>query len=723
MHLFEGPEEQAIELARRVRGGARVTIADEQGKRALLTATAEHLGGDAVLVHVPRDLDRAAYTMLSAAAQCGAEALHRTAAQLAAHQSDPSSALEALDRALGNRPLLVEAPDILVGAPSDAEIRDVFKPSLLKVHEWIERRASVTVAHGDLEGIVHPRLGALSAGGSWNAALLWTRAAQDADRYTLAVARALLLGAATDDPALGWDTESIIGDLWQGMTRDLVDLVALLAVHGRPVARSLFERLGLVPAAVIDRAADAFLVEQSRGSLRLVAPAAWQDLLAPAARRDRHRRLGEAFAVVAREGSADDTAPLAVLEAHRHYAAVPDEESAREFSRFGVAMLLATAKRISLDGRYDALNYNRSARTYEMVLRLDDQVRAGNDTEGIGSRARAYALHYLAYNRYKARSRPDGPSPAETLATYREALTIWPQNALFWSRTIGCCFVAGRYEEGTRTRDEAFNKVPPHPQRAWLLIGRTVDHLLRRNLVLGAMLVWRDHRPATLVERDIERELLARLAGGWEERRLWARGATTLPLRTPTEVRITSEQREFHGHLLGLTRSGSSPEASFTAVVSALLGEFLGLLEDPELAPDRVERRQALIDRLDLEALRAGDANSRWIAYLASLDERVEAGEMTEAQRSMLLRLWRRATTAFPTLRRPAIGPTQDDQLHLSWSFADRRGVTLTIDLERDGRVDWFYRNAADGVVLGTKEGSEPDLPGEALPLLAAFAP
>lgn len=47
--------------------------------------------------------------------------------------------------------------------------------------------------------------------------------------------------------------------------------------------------------------------------------------------------------------------------------------------------------------------------------------------------------------------------------------------------------------------------------------------------------------------------------------------------------------------------------------------------------------------------------------------------------------------------------------------------MTLTIDVEPDGRVDWFYCNAVDNQVCGTEDEPESELPEEALHLLKHF--
>lgn len=694
-----------------------MTLASTPGKAWLLHETARLLGPDAVIVHVPRDLDKTAYVLLSAAAQCGAEPLQKTAAQLAAHQADPSEALDVLASALGHRPLLVADLDALEGAAADGELRDVFAPSLRKVSAWLQTKASVITRTTTVGDETRMLLDGPRASNGWDSQLVWKRVGGDVELYTLAVARVLLLGVPLDDHSLGWDVDSIIGDLWDGTTHDVRQMITLLAVHGRPFPRRQLDGLGLVSAAAIDVGIRSHLVEPSRDLLRLTASSVWLGLLSPPERIEGHRRLAKAFAHIAHEATSLDAAPLAVLEAHRHYAAVPDIEQARQFARFGVQMLLVSAKQMSADARYTESLYDRSSRTYDLVLQLDEQVRAAGDAGGIGTRARAYAIHYRAYNRYKA----GAEGPLETLAAYREALSVWPQNALFWSRTIGGCFVAGRYEEGMRARDDALTSVPKHPQRSAFVIVRTAEHLLRRDLVLAAVLVWRDYQAENFVAQEVGADLRERLAKGWSERRLWARAVPSLAFRRPVHVRITAAERLFECHLGGLVAQGSSPEAALSTAMRDFSAELLDVLEDPSPSPERSARKHELVTITDFEAMRSSGEPARWRAYLASLEGLVAQGDVTEAQHRRLLETWKRARGRFPGLKRPAIGRA-DGRLCLGWSFGDPKGVTLTIDIERDGRVDWFYRNATESQVSGTEDEPESELSEEALSLLAPFS-
>ena len=125
--------------------------------------------------------------------------------------------------------------------------------------------------------------------------------------------------------------------------------------------------------------------------------------------------------------------------------------------------------------------------------------------------------------------------------------------------------------------------------------------------------------------------------------------------------------------------------------------------------------------QMDFDAMRPTGERARWAAYLASLDGRVAEGDITEAQHQRFLEIWKSARRQVPRLRRPVAGRSDPGRLTLSWAFVDVKGVTFTIDIERDGRVDWFYRSAADGQVSGTADEPEDELPEEAVLLLAAF--
>jgi hypothetical protein len=87
-----------------------------------------------------------------------------------------------------------------------------------------------------------------------------------------------------------------------------------------------------------------------------------------------------------------------------------------------------------------------------------------------------------------------------------------------------------------------------------------------------------------------------------------------------------------------------------------------------------------------------------------------------------LLGLWQRAQQAFPSVRCLALGRMEDGQLYLSWSFIESPHLIFTVDIEPDGRIDWFYRNVAEGHIFSTSDDPQAELPEEALQLLARFS-
>jgi hypothetical protein len=111
--------------------------------------------------------------------------------------------------------------------------------------------------------------------------------------------------------------------------------------------------------------------------------------------------------------------------------------------------------------------------------------------------------------------------------------------------------------------------------------------------------------------------------------------------------------------------------------------------------------------------------SGRWFEFLDSLKARAEIGMVTQAQRTKLLAVWDRALGRQPSLRRPAVGMSDDGSLRVSWSFADLPGRVFTLDLHRDGSVDWFYRDQSSGLVTGTDDEPATDLPEDAVLLLA----
>lgn len=112
--------------------------------------------------------------------------------------------------------------------------------------------------------------------------------------------------------------------------------------------------------------------------------------------------------------------------------------------------------------------------------------------------------------------------------------------------------------------------------------------------------------------------------------------------------------------------------------------------------------------------------SARWFAFLDTLEVRVATGSVSSAQRSTLLAILDRARARQPSLRRPAVGVSSDGLLNASWSFIDTPGRVFSLEIQRDGAVDWFYRDAATDTSRGSDDELPHELPEEALLLLTA---
>ncbi len=707
MTLFANIDRQASAAAQKVRAGQTgLRIGGGHGKSSLLRAIAAHLPSAPVIVSVAPQPDSHLYAMLSAASQCGQDALRRVATALGPGGS-VADGLGALRTALHGRFLLVDDADLMTSA-GDAELSAVFTSVRHQVREAIEARAQVVVLRQsrDLaEGTVRPDLGMPLVNQRWDSSRVWTLAGSDVDLYTLAVARRLVLGVTPADPNLPWRLDTAVRHLWISLPDALRDLVGLLHVHGRAVPRALFEGLGLVDPDTIRRALNGYLVDQAGEMLSLAS--FWHrtaDLADLVLRPTGHHRLARAFeAQVAHE----PWSGLAVLEAHRHFAGIPDIERARTHARFGVEVLVDLARGQSLRRRYES-----SSTTYDTVLALDQQIRT-TTPGGIPSRARAYALHYAAYNRYRA----GRAGPIErTIAQYRESLAHWPDNALFWSRLISAYLIAKLYEEGLRARVHAFERVPPHDEREHLLVARTTDHLLDRRLPLEAAIAWGDHEP----DGFMETELRDRLVQAWQgvPRTLWGPHAGRVILSNAAPATVALHGDLFRVEILGAWCEARSLLDAVDNTIRSLVNELLALVSaDSEVSPRRTE----LVEGLSLDVA-APDELTRWTASLTALVAAVADGTLMHAQRRALLNVWSSLEARFPGIRRPAVRTTDDGTLQMGWSFVHPAGAVFTVDIHRDGTLEWYLRDpeAADSVASDRPVAS---LPEEVIQRLEIFAP
>ncbi len=584
MPLVDIGREHLANIVAQVRARRPVTLGSDRAQSQVLRQAADAIGEDAVLIRVEHHLDAASYIPLVIAEQCGVEASRETGRSLSVAEVGTGGWRAVLERALEGRYLLVDGLERLRAAGPSWDLRGLVAPSFQGLATWLDDRAAIGTQLGASIPTMSPRPDV-----RWGAALLWSRVEQDPERYALAVARELLLGRTDLNVHQGWDAPSLVTDLWEGMPTQLRELIAFLAVHGRPMPRALFERLGLVQRDAIDQAHELSLIEIYRGQLSLPEP--WYEAVEQLEPEPRHRALADAFAGLA-QGEEADANPLAVLEAHHHYAAIPDIERALEFAKFGAGALLETAVRQSIRG-----NRGESAKTYEALLQLDERILAapsasrtwwsyvnGEDEfdapavatpsySGLGKRTRAYVRHYLHYNRYLSKQE----ELSETTAGYREALKDWPENALFWSRLVRSLFVAKEENPAMSALREAYAAVPRHQERDRVLIVRTVDRLLDRDLVLPAVFVWSEHQGRTALERSVETKLDIRLRDGWQTCRLWAEGLPATKVEPPVSMALSSnaENTRLECSAGGRAFSGSTRPAAVHAAVLALIFDVL----------------------------------------------------------------------------------------------------------------------------------------------------
>jgi hypothetical protein len=684
--LFANIDRQATEVAQKIHGGqTSFKIGGGQGKSSLLRAIALRLPTAPVIVTVAPQADAHLYAMLTAASQAGVDSLRKVANALGSRGS-LAEGLGVLRDALHGRFLMVDDADLITSA-GDAELSAVFKAARHQVRHAMETRADVVVLREPREGgaaFLRPDLGMPVANKRWDSNLVWSLAGSDVDLYTLAVSRRLVLGTAERDANLPWRLDTAIRHFWFSLPDVLRDLVGLLFVHGRAVPRTLFERLGLIVPDTINRARDGYVVDQVGDMLSLASY--WHrtaDLADLVVRSSGHQRLAKAFET---QVSNEQWGGLAVLEAHRHFASVPDIERARAHARFGVEILVDLARSQSLRRRYES-----ASSTYETVLALDQQLKKASPA-GIDPRARAYALHYAAYNRYRAGS---AVSIERTIAQYRESLADWPDNALFWSRLINAYLIAGWYKEGVRARAHAFEQVEEHAEREHLLVVRTTEHLLNRRLPLEAAIAWGGYRPSNVMEE----ELRDRLVQAWQTmpQKLWTPrlGRVVVSNATPTKVSLHGEQ--FRVEIFGIVEEANSLLEALDLAMGSLVVELLMLVSasDDASAPRRAE----LVEGITLDTS-APDETTRWTAALTHVAAAVIDGTITHAQRTTFLDVWRTLQQRFAGIRRPAIRITDDGVLQIGWSFVQPPGALFTMDIHRDGTLDWYLRDpeAAESV-------------------------
>lgn len=588
--------DEATELAQRVRAGERVGVRAVVGRDRLVSSVVRLLEGDAVHVPVPSGPDQVERLLLGVATALGPDATSSMDEVLRRSPDDLSPALNALSDEIAGRRLVVDGWDAVVAGKLEPELGRALAPRLDQVRAWLRASAALIAANTawpptpKVQSLTGPPV-ELVNGAVQDTRGRWEQFEHDPVAYVLALT-ALALGASDED------LEGATPDLLRERVAEMLPASTLallhrLGVHGRPLPRRLLETESGTSGAV---SLGLDLGLWTEGPEGLVVEPSWADAFVarlPASLRTRiHRDLAQLFL---EDFRLDDPSvarrAVSVLEAHRHLVGAGQTDRAREYARYGGALLIEAARELSV-GR----DFTGAATLYGQVV-----TAAERGEMPVPRRLRAYARHYLHYNRARA-------TPREDLLTtergYRAALEDWPENALFWSRLIRVDCYQERVTTALADLTQAAVQVPPHPLKSTFLVARTVRGLLERDRIVEAIRIWGDYRADTPFAHDVQDRLRARLARGWTTGRLAVDSERTLVLTRPVDVRVVGHGARWSAELptLSAFADGRSPLEALGAVVDQVRNEVRRLVRayTSDLGPRDRMRKRLLLGAVDV---------------------------------------------------------------------------------------------------------------------------
>ncbi len=569
----------------------------------MVSAVAREIGAQSVVVQVPSGLDKVEVTVLSIAQQLGPRLLENAARLLHNSHGDPSRSLELIREELkaSDRKLLVDDADSLTQRSSDNELAAAYEPNQRRLWWWLHQHAALKTTRWRNRNSIsldRPEQGRIpfSLGHEWDPVTrgLWASVGENPRWFRVALSRTLVTGrpAPISRTPLPQGDDRYFEETWAALPAVLQHALRLLAVHGRPLALGIFNQISGEQGPLLRKEALRTLLVESDGRyIWLYEPwCPWILGQTPATEQGAlHQLLGNAFAASVKEGEEPDSRALHVVEAHRHFLAVPDLSEARKLARYGVGLLLEHGRALSREERF-----TDSIKVYEAALDVTPALKG----ELLGRRARAYAVHYLHYNRFRANAEPI----LDTEKGYQEAVKEWPEHALFWSRLAMCRFILGDAERALVTLDAAHAHVPRHRAKAAVLVVRTVNRLLRGGRIQDALLVWGDYRPVGLEQLN-ELGLLSALKSGWETNCLRTRSQRVYFYR-PLKVRVDRVDGTFVCEVpeCAFSRQGLFPAEAVDNVVTGLRTEALSLHRrlSHTLSTEERERKGLILGLVDL---------------------------------------------------------------------------------------------------------------------------
>jgi tetratricopeptide (TPR) repeat protein len=630
MRLVDGQplKQKARDIAASLRRGERIALDFDAAMAPdrVVAAVVHELGNEAVVASVPAAIEQVSRTILELSSVLDPKDVGQVDEALREQKPGATqAALNRLTQALEGRIVVVLNVENLA-LPESNEIAGALREQRQACYGWISQRANLATAPRWLSSwAAHRQTIAapdappveLQNGGPRPPTFVW-----DNHRHLQTFELALTLEALGMSP-YAEEVAGVIGSLtpesmrarvWEALPDGTLALMKVLAVHNRPMAHDVLERLPEYCNEDYQQGKELALWRERAGWVAV--DAAWSDwcerTLPQAERQEAHRVLAETFA---REVSPGDPssclAGLSMLEAQRHLLCVGDVDRALEYSRFGAELFVDAARRLSRERRFE-----ESAALYGRLLSIQGL---------LSSRLWAYAKHYYHYNRSHAR--PELEPVRATAIGYEASSRDWGDNAIFWSRAVRAWYLAAEPSKAQQCLSQAMQKVPEHPDKKARLIARTARRLAEMGRVVDAIEVWGTYKPDTPRARDDAARLTACLSDGWEAERLEVSGLRPLVLLRPERFKIVQQQDGWRlvADRLGRSERSSTPLESVRDFVQRVALEVKGLVGklDRELDDDERERKQALLSTVDVIAsgLDAHAAPTTWVYGRLERDE------------------------------------------------------------------------------------------------------
>lgn len=547
----------------------------------------------------------------------------------------------------------------------------------------------------------------------------WELAEHDPDAFELG-AVACRLGAS--EKSLSWRAKDLLArQVQQHLPVEVARVFDLLIAHGRAVEERLFIEvtrvaLGLT-AKPLNELIDLGLVRRL-GPMVTFLPAGFScesDVLAM------REQLANTLVQIARE-PAQRLGPAAILEAHRHLAAIPTRRAdALEFARYGAHELVGAARTLSLNAaaQGEASQFLEAASLFDGVERIARDV---GDAE-----LRAYGIHYGTYNRARARA----IEPRLMRSGYRRSVVLWPENGLFWIRSIRTLAIGNSWQlEDPSAAQAAIDEaraVVAKPYFEDYVLPRIAIQLDQRKDLLLPLFTGIPEAKASIAR------LQDSTGFGQVTRRLWLRGDVRLGFLRGWYFtwRRDASETDWRADIVPPGRSDivcTGRGASLVDAYESMTGDALA----------HVERSLCTASggrSLDLDTvwMRGGASRSRWLVALHEL--RGFANEQARA----LHRLRDSVLTQLESLggERPTLSYDHaDDRVELRWISPDRREGILVASFQGNDACElkWIEDGAPGPVpllrgatghwlkALGCSQAAAPSGPEAPLPEALARA-